>query len=193
MYRKRKYSEDKYMHSLLSHLSRKEIKLDETNSSYSFKVPGQKNSSEEKEYLEELVRVMEKTDWSKHDRLFYLVSCDWFKQGHINSFNSTTTHSNCLSAIMETSSTNNPVHNLSLVVNPKECSRNYYSLGREELILKDSIEEGKDYQVITQDTWNCLHSIYGGNGIRINSVPLGVNGKLKKDIKMLKVGLKVKE
>jgi len=190
IYRKRLYPEDEYMCSLLSQLSRKKKKLDERNSFYSFKAPTQENSSEKKEYLGDLMRVMEKTNWSKYDRLFYLISYDWFKQECINPSNITTNHLNSSTTIIKDktiSYSQNPIHNLSLVIDSKEYNQNYYLQGKEELILKELIEEGKDYQLVTQDIWNYLHSIYGGNAVRITSIPLGVNGELKKDIKVLKV------
>lgn len=189
--RKRQHPEDEYLSFLLSQLSRKEMKLEERNP---LAVPRSESPEEQAHYVEVLRTIVESTYWTAQDRLWYTISSEWLGQwsGYISCLNTPSNNSNSSPPEKTlTSSSPGPINNQSLVVDAREYSRNYYPQGREGLVLKDTVDEGKDYQIVTQDMWEYLHSLYGGDELPIHSVPLGVNARSKKDIKMLKVSIKL--
>lgn len=81
-----------------------------------------------------------------------------------------------------------PIDNQILLKESKEYYHNLYSQNAIcNFALRDSLEENRDYYVVTRDIWDFLHKRYGGMTVRRESILLGRNGKLKPDINLERV------
>eukprot|EP00826_Nyctotherus_ovalis_P025626 TRINITY_DN1987_c0_g2_i1.p1 TRINITY_DN1987_c0_g2~~TRINITY_DN1987_c0_g2_i1.p1 ORF type:complete len:170 (+),score=15.55 TRINITY_DN1987_c0_g2_i1:392-901(+) len=158
-----------------------------------YAVASKESPAEQAKRVEVLRAIMENTNWTAQDRLWYAISSEWFSQwsGYISYFSMPSNNSNSSSLEKTlTPPSPGPINNQSLRVDAREYSRNYYPQRREGLMLKETVDEDKDYQIVTQDIWEYLYSLYGGDDLPINSIPLGANARSKKDIKTLKVSIK---
>lgn len=196
--RKRHHPEDDYFHKIITQLSQKRIKVEERKEPQSAELSGW-NLSYQAKYVSNLIFTMKKTNWTKYDRECFLVSIDWFNKWaqysnffrYFNASEGKLNYYNIEDQDKENQSENNGpgrINNLILMVDQKEYYRNFsHRKAKCNYALKDTLEEQKDYYVLTKEIWNYLHTIYGGDEFARDCIFLNINGRIKSDIKMLKV------
>lgn len=178
---------------MLSQLSLRRVKLNEDSPLQTTEEYTRKDLAQQAKYVAELIVIMKKTNWSMYDRECYLISSDWFTKwaGYVGLpryLNNIDTITDLKLKNAETNTIQShpgPIDNEALIANTKGLL--FHSQGNNKLVLRENLEENKDFYVLTKDIWNYLYFLYGGTAIQRDCIILGGNGRIKKDIKMLKV------
>jgi hypothetical protein len=169
----------------------------------------------EKEAFEigELFEVMNKTRWNMFDKEFYVLSAKWFaKWKNYVSYDSVQNQrlfkkehhqkrsqckvkkkhapgsADCLPAKSNSQPHPGLIFNETLLMDSKDYFHDFSNpLSYNNLILKDNLQEGKDYYIVTKSIWKYLHNKYSGKEIVRYSVQYNPNGKVMIDISLQRV------
>lgn len=162
----------------MSGYSQRELRLEQKLHSATYSATSTKISPEsEANYIYSLIAVQRKTRWNAFDQDCYILPADWF--AHWAEF------------IRQAGKENpGPINTANLLMDSKEYYHNYGCYAAPcNYVIKETLEESKDYYVVSRDIWKFLANTYGGGGtaLRRYNVPAGPNGKLKRDVRLKKV------
>jgi len=153
--------------------------------------------------IAELIWIFRKTRWNKFEKECYIMSARWFdkwaiyvdfyKYFNVSKGTLTSAYYTADNEDLEFSAgKEHPgiIDNQCLIADSKEYYHNFTNpQALCNFILRDSLEENRDYYIVTKDIWDYLHSIYGGMALRRDCIILSPNGRIKIDTKMEKVFL----
>lgn len=138
-----------------------------------------RNMKANAKHIEMLMKVQCNTRWSDQDNEVFIVPSKWLNywKDFINSGNS-----ECDSEDKENPG---PIAYNEIMLNKDDY---YHSLEESQFdwVLKETVEEEKDYYVASKDLWEFLHELYGGSGAVRYRIDSYVSHK-KLDIKFSKV------
>jgi hypothetical protein len=156
-------------------------------------------------YVAGLIWVLRKTRWSKLERECYLVSSRWFEKwaAYVDLYRYFNPGKGVLTPLyysnggMEDDEVPGlgkefpgAIDNQCLLADGKDYYHNFNTpQAKCNYVLREGLEEGREYYVVTKEIWDYLHKIYGGMTLRRDCIFIGNNGKTKLDIKMEKVRL----
>ncbi len=124
---------------------------------------------------------MRKTRWTAFDPECYLLPADWFARWSDYVNTQTATKSTLVPGP-------GPIDTSVLLSDSKEYYHNFSCHSAPcNNVIRESMEEGKDFYVVSRDIWSYLFNIYGGTPLKRENIYVGPNGRLKPDIKLEKV------
>lgn len=191
-----------YFSGLASALRRREAAL---------KAPGLAASSssgpsraQQATHVANLIFILRTTSWTRCDRRCYLVAAEWFdrwseyvdfsKHFSMKKIQLGSVYSQAQESAETFVSDEYPgeIGNQCLLANEKEFYHNYsHPKALCNLVLRESLEENRDYYIVTRDIWDYLRSIYRGFELPRDCVSVGANGRILADVKMPKVLLRL--
>jgi len=128
--------------------------------------------------------MMHRTRWTSLDRDCYIIPAKWFSRW--DDYVKGSGDIKGLSGAERLSP--GPIDNQSLLMDSKEYYHNYScSAAACNHILRESLEENRDYYVVSREIWEYLFNTYGGLELRRENIYISPNGKTRPDIKLEKV------
>jgi len=200
---------NEYLRNLLESLTKRKTQLEErvrtTRKSQESGSSGpiiKHKPAQQARHVASLIAVMRRTKWTKFDKELCILSARWFEKwsnyvrfdkyfnaskGQLKLYYFNSHDAN------EADSTHEPpgpIDNQTLLMESKEY---YHNLCHPNAtcnhILRESLEENRDYYVVTREIWEYLCGIYDGTKVHRHNIFIGPNGKMYPDIKLERVFL----
>ncbi len=150
----------------------------------------------EAKYVALLLKIGGSTNWNQHDRQSYLLPTKWLNrwkkhieyEEFVNKHKAV--HFGASSAALSSPAqdTPGPITCTEIMADSKEYFHNYSC--PEALcnfVIKEGMEEGKDYLTISKELWKYLKNKYDGNPFARYQINIGNNGMKKLDLKLSRV------
>jgi hypothetical protein len=144
-------------------------------------------------HLTMLLSVNARTRWNILDKEVYVIPVCWVNKWRAYALSEEKHNSSIDVPTENCNKAKEPpgqIQAQSLLVDSKEFFHNHaFPNSPMNKVLRDSLEEKKDYIVVSKDVGEYLYKIYDGQPIIRNRILTSYNGKYKLDIKLEKVFL----
>ena len=148
----------------------------------------------EAKYVAMLLKVSSSTNWNAHDRTAYVLPTKWFSRWkkYVEYEEFVNKHKAAYFGAAGAPAIEHPgrITSEELLADTKEFFHNYSSPEAIcNLVLRDFIEESKDYMILSKEIWNYLQKKYEGKSLVRYYINVGLNGNHKLDLKLSRVSL----
>ena len=133
-------------------------------------------------YISSLLKIDRNTSWNVQDNVFYIITYKWFDKW--KNYIDHDKHSEG----KKDYNYPGPIYYKDLLADDKDYYHNYSVSERmREKIIKESAKEGRDFLVISKESYDYLQEKYDGEGVERYKLNIGCNGLRKLYPKLVQV------
>lgn len=174
---------NEYFRELMTELSQRNKQLREKIWADKVSFTRPHTQKDEAAHVSSLFSVTTRTKWTFFDKEVFILPTKWFEKwkAYVN-------YDGGNNPPMEHIPPPGQISTQSLLLESKDYFHDFSCPNAlSNHILRDSMEEKRDFYIVSKDIWEYLHSIYGGQPIQRNRIVIEHNGKTMLDLKLQKV------